>query len=94
MPEQRPPVQSKIRRPPPEPEPIEVAVLYEDEWLIAIDKPAGMIVHPTYKNWSRTLLNGLLYHLTGSEVIFGGQSRAGVCEDVRGDGVEPCVIFS
>jgi len=41
---------------------------------MAIDKPAGMIVHPTYKNWSRTLLNGLLYHLTGSEVIFGGQS--------------------
>ena len=29
---------------------MELAVLYEDESLIALDKPAGMVVHPTYKN--------------------------------------------
>jgi 23S rRNA pseudouridine1911/1915/1917 synthase len=50
-------------RPPPEPEPIDLDVLYEDEWLIAVNKPAGMVVHPTYRNWSGTLLNGLLFRV-------------------------------
>jgi len=63
MPENGRPVQSTSRRPPPEPEPIDLAVLYQDEWIIAIDKPPGMVVHPTYRNWSGTLLNGLLWHL-------------------------------
>ena len=39
---------------------MDLGVLYEDEWLIAVDKPAGIVVHPTYRNWSGTLLNGLL----------------------------------
>jgi 23S rRNA pseudouridine1911/1915/1917 synthase len=51
------------RRPPPEPEPVDLAILYQDEHLIAVDKPPGMVVHPTYKNWSGTLLNALLWHL-------------------------------
>ena len=42
-----------------------IAVIYEDESLIAIDKPPGMVVHPTYRNWSGTLLNGLLWHVRG-----------------------------
>ena len=42
-----------------------VAIVYEDDSLIAIDKPPGMVVHPTYKNWSGTLLNGLLWHVQG-----------------------------
>lgn len=50
-------------RPPPEPEPIDLDVLYEDEWLVAVNKPAGMVVHPTYKNWAGTLLNGLLFRV-------------------------------
>lgn len=45
----------------PEPEPVALTVLYEDESLIALDKPAGMVVHPTYKNASGTLLNGVLW---------------------------------
>ena len=49
----------------PEAEDIEVTVVYEDEWLIAIDKPPGMVVHPTYKNWSGTLLNALLWRVRG-----------------------------
>jgi 23S rRNA pseudouridine1911/1915/1917 synthase len=52
-----------IRRPRPEPEELGLRVLYEDEWLIAVDKPPGMVVHPTYRNWSGTLLNGLLWHV-------------------------------
>jgi 23S rRNA pseudouridine1911/1915/1917 synthase len=65
MPEKDLPIQSIIRRPRPEPEDVPVAVVYEDDSLIAIDKPPGMVVHPTYKNWSGTLLNGLLWHVRG-----------------------------
>jgi len=56
---------TRERRPRPEPEALEIAVVYEDESLIAIDKPPGMVVHPTYRNWSGTLLNGLLWHVRG-----------------------------
>jgi len=34
-------------------------ILFEDEWLLAVDKPAGLVVHPTYKNVSATLLDTL-----------------------------------
>lgn len=47
----------------PEPEAVALNVIYEDDWLIAIDKPPGMVVHPTYKNWSGTVLNGLLWRV-------------------------------
>lgn len=50
----------RIRRRP-EPEPVELSVLYEDECLLALNKPAGVVVHPTYKNTSGTLLNGVLW---------------------------------
>jgi 23S rRNA pseudouridine1911/1915/1917 synthase len=45
----------------PEPEPVDLTVLYEDETIVALDKPAGIVVHPTYKNPSGTLLNGVLW---------------------------------
>lgn len=64
MPEKARVIQSHTRRPPPEPEPMALDVIYEDEWLIAVDKPARMVVHPTYRNWSGTLLNGLLSHVS------------------------------
>jgi 23S rRNA pseudouridine1911/1915/1917 synthase len=38
-----------------------VAVVFEDEHLLVIDKPAGVVVHPTYKNLSGTLMNALLW---------------------------------
>jgi 23S rRNA pseudouridine1911/1915/1917 synthase len=34
-------------------------ILYEDEWLLAVDKPAGLVVHPTYKNVAGTLLDAV-----------------------------------
>jgi 23S rRNA pseudouridine1911/1915/1917 synthase len=37
-------------------------VLYEDDYLLALDKPAGIVVHPTYKNVKGTLMNALLWH--------------------------------
>lgn len=45
----------------PEPEPIPLRVLYEDEWLAAIDKPAGMVVHPAHGHESGTLVNAILH---------------------------------
>ncbi|CAG7602670.1 Ribosomal large subunit pseudouridine synthase D [Candidatus Vallotia tarda] len=43
------------------PEPVPLSILYEDNTLVVIDKPAGLVVHPAPGNWSGTLLNGLLY---------------------------------
>ena len=63
MPENVPGFQSRTRRPPPEPEPIDVSVLYEDDSLMAIDKAPGMVVHPTYLNWTGTLLNAVMWHV-------------------------------
>lgn len=46
----------------PGPESIGLDVLFEDPWLVAVNKPAGMVVHPTYKHVSGTLVNALLAH--------------------------------
>lgn len=42
------------------PQPMDLAVVYEDEHIAVIDKPAGLVVHPAPGHWSGTLLNGLL----------------------------------
>ena len=42
------------------PEAMELTVVFEDEYLLVINKPAGLVVHPAPGNWSGTLLNGLL----------------------------------
>lgn len=43
-----------------QPEDLEISVVHEDEHLLVIDKPPGLVVHPAPGNWSGTLLNGLL----------------------------------
>ncbi len=51
-----------------QPEPVPLDVVHEDEDLIVIAKPVGLVVHPAAGNWSGTLLNGLLHrwpHLSG-----------------------------
>jgi 23S rRNA pseudouridine1911/1915/1917 synthase len=44
----------------PKPEALDLDVLYEDDDLLAINKPAGLVVHPSYRNTTGTLINGLL----------------------------------
>lgn len=44
------------------PEEIQLNIIYEDEFLIVINKPAGMVTHPGHGNWSGTLANALLFH--------------------------------
>ncbi len=56
------------------PEAIDFPVVYEDDTILVIDKPAGLVVHPGAGNWSGTLLNGLLHRLPA----LGGVPRAGI----------------
>ncbi len=44
------------------PEPMDIPIVFEDEHLLVVNKPAGWVVHPAAGNWSGTLLNGLLAH--------------------------------
>lgn len=44
------------------PENIPLNIVYEDEYLLVINKPAGMVVHPGHGNYSGTLINALIYH--------------------------------
>lgn len=44
------------------PEPIPLDIIFEDEWMIVVNKPQGMVVHPAPGNWSGTFVNALLYH--------------------------------
>jgi 23S rRNA pseudouridine1911/1915/1917 synthase len=57
------------------PEPVPLEIVHEDEALVVINKPAGMVVHPAAGNWSGTLLNGLL-HRYGDAAA--GLPRAGI----------------
>lgn len=45
-----------------EPQPLDLHIVYEDDDVIVIDKPAGVVVHPARGNRDHTLVNGLLYH--------------------------------
>lgn len=55
-------------------EPMSLAIVHEDEHVLVLDKPAGLVVHPAPGNWSGTLLNGLLAHHAGAV----GLPRAGI----------------
>jgi 23S rRNA pseudouridine1911/1915/1917 synthase len=72
-----------LTMPPPEileagAEDIPVAIVYEDENLIVINKPAGMVVHPGAGVHSGTLVNALLHHCRGSLSSIGGVIRPGI----------------
>ena len=60
-----------------EPEPMDLVVLFEDEHLIVVDKPAGLVVHPAPGHARGTLVNGLLAHCTDLSGI-GGELRPGI----------------
>ena len=62
----------------PKGEPIPLDVVYEDDWLIVIDKPAGLVVHPAAGNWSGTLVNALIAHCGDSLSGVGGVKRPGI----------------
>jgi 23S rRNA pseudouridine1911/1915/1917 synthase len=61
----------------PAPEPLPLTVLYQDEALAVIEKPAGMVVHPGAGHAAGTLVNALRHHLVGLSGI-GGRTRPGI----------------
>jgi len=61
----------------PQPEAIELSVLFEDEAIAVVDKPAGMVVHPAKGHWSGTLASALAYHFDQLSTV-GGAVRPGI----------------
>ena len=64
---------------------IPLAVIYEDEHLIVIDKPAGLVVHPAAGNYDGTLVNALLHHCAGQLSGIGGVARPGIVHRIDKD---------
>ena len=72
-----------ITVPAPEPaepraEPIPLSIVYEDDAIIVIDKPKGLVVHPAAGNWTGTLVNALIAHCGDSLSGIGGVRRPGI----------------
>jgi 23S rRNA pseudouridine1911/1915/1917 synthase len=63
--------------PTPVPEDIPLDILYEDEYLAAVNKPADMVVHPAKGHWSGTLVNALRFHFDQLSGV-NGDYRAGI----------------
>ena len=68
-----------------EAENIPLNVVYEDEDIIVINKPSGMVVHPAPGNYSGTLVNALLYHCRDSLSGIGGVMRPGIVHRIDKD---------
>ncbi len=76
----------------PEPKPahnlaqdIALEIVFEDEHLLVVDKPAGMVVHPAAGNADGTLVNALLHHCGGSLSGIGGVARPGIVHRIDKD---------
>ncbi|MCZ2158825.1 RluA family pseudouridine synthase [Bartonella sp. 220] len=59
-------------------EAITLDILFEDDHVIVINKPAGLVVHPGNGNWTGTLVNALIYHCGNSLSGIGGVKRPGI----------------
>lgn len=68
----------------PEPENIDIEIVYEDEDIVIVNKPAGMTVHPAPGAWNGTLVNALLYHCKDLSGI-GGVKRPGIVHRIDKD---------
>ena len=76
----------------PEPAPLEneaqdiaLNIVFEDEDLIVVDKPAGLVVHPAAGNLDGTLVNALIHHCGGSLSGIGGVARPGIVHRIDKD---------
>lgn len=67
------------------PENIPLDIVYEDDMIIVINKPSGMVVHPAPGNYSGTLVNALLYHCKDSLSGVGGVMRPGIVHRIDKD---------
>jgi 23S rRNA pseudouridine1911/1915/1917 synthase len=68
-----------------EPQEIPLPIIFEDEHLLVVDKPAGLVVHPAAGNRDGTLVNALLHHCGGSLSGIGGVARPGIVHRIDKD---------
>ena len=61
-----------------EPQEVDFELLYHDEDIAVVNKPAGLTVHPAHGHWDQTLVNGLMYRLNRSLTQAGGHDRPGI----------------
>ncbi len=67
------------------PQDIPLVIVYEDDALVVIDKPAGLVVHPAAGNLDGTLVNALLHHCRGQLSGIGGVARPGIVHRIDKD---------
>jgi 23S rRNA pseudouridine1911/1915/1917 synthase len=67
------------------PENIPLNIVYEDEHLLVINKPAGLVVHPAYNNWTGTLVNALAYHFQNLPQLPGNEGKPGLVHRIDKD---------
>jgi 23S rRNA pseudouridine1911/1915/1917 synthase len=68
-----------------EPQDIPLSIVFEDEHLLIVDKPAGLVVHPAAGNLDGTLVNALLHHCAGKLSGIGGVARPGIVHRIDKD---------
>lgn len=60
-----------------EPQNLPLEIIYQDQDIVVVNKPKGMVVHPAHGNWDHTMVNALLYHIKDLSGI-NGQLRPGI----------------
>jgi 23S rRNA pseudouridine1911/1915/1917 synthase len=68
-----------------EPQDIPLTIMFEDDHLLIVDKPAGLVVHPAAGNFDGTLVNALLHHCKASLSGIGGVARPGIVHRIDKD---------
>lgn len=66
-------------------EDIPLNIIYEDPEVLVLNKPAGMVVHPAYGNWSGTVVNALVYHFQHLPTGRNGEARPGLIHRIDKD---------
>jgi 23S rRNA pseudouridine1911/1915/1917 synthase len=66
------------------PEDIPLDIVYEDEYLLVVNKPSGMVVHPAPGNYTGTLVNALMYHCNNLSSV-NGSIRPGIVHRIDAD---------
>lgn len=74
------------------PEAIPLDILYEDEWLLIVNKPKGMVVHPAAGHTCGTLVNAIMHHCQGNLSGINGQLRPGIVHRIDKDTTGALVI--
>lgn len=67
------------------PENIKLDIVYEDDYLLVVNKPSGMVVHPAPGNYSKTLVNALMYHCNNNLSTINGVVRPGIVHRIDAD---------